>query len=105
MKVLVYFWENTQPVHSYLVLLALLVCSLRLNEVASMVPFTLIILNFFPFKIIHFSTIGMGMNPTTVEMKLVAMNIIQLSERKMSYKFKTEANIDFSSNLSRSAQS
>lgn len=47
----------------------------------------------------------MGMNPTTAEMKFVAMDVIQLLERKMSYKFKTETNIGFSSNLSGIAQS
>lgn len=102
MKVLVYFWENTQPVRSYLMLLELLMCSVGLNKVASMVPSSLIILKVCK----DFSAIGMGMNMSIlllVEMKLVAMNIIHLFERKTSYKFKTEANISFSSNLPKSA--
>lgn len=39
-----------------------------------------------------------------VEMKLVSMNIVLLFQRKMSYKFTTETNIDFSSNLPNDAQ-
>lgn len=60
-----------------------------------------------PYGLKDFSAIGMSMIMPillVVEMKLLSMSIIQLFKRKMSYKFKIEIDIDFSSNLPKNFQ-